>query len=248
MGKGLTSYDNKKEEVAKGYSDDPTRRLWINAGDIAFIRFLTDVEDVYWHRFHRIPQRSRMGKTYSQWKYCAVEDEGDCKYCSLDPLVDKNDVRIPRTRFFFWVYVKGILHKSPAKDGSWKEIKYAGDTYYKEEKNRVQIFETGPGQGGATEAKLKNWAKRFGTLTDRDYEWVRQGTEVSDTSYDLIPVEKKTVLKDEEEIKKGLMDLEELIKSQTKDTEDVVLPGSENEEVVSDDIIKDIESIFSDEK
>ena len=53
-------------------------------------------------------------------------------------------------------------------------------------------MKTGEGWGGYIISKFVRYFQKYGTLLDRDYEWIRQGKDMT-TSYELLPEDPSTL-------------------------------------------------------
>jgi hypothetical protein len=154
---------------------------------LARIRFISDISTFEWGWFHPVLTNSRTGKKYEKLIYCMAQDGDECKLCQ-----NEETARVKK-KLFFWVWTYGIYHTRPDDKNEWKKVDYYGDILYYEEINQPRLLQTGPGQSSQTEDKFGEWAKRYKTLCDREYDWARKGTGL-DTRYDLTPREdsKKT--------------------------------------------------------
>ena len=243
MPTGLQNTD-EREKVERSIRGRKTQRLRIASGDIARVRFLTDANEVYWAYFHSVKSMTRLGKTYSRWVYCdkTADPDADCEKCKKVDL-ESSEVSFPRFRMFFWVFLKNIQHIKKDDKELWKAIKRlgkSGKTFYEEEVNLPLVLETGPGNQGYIEERIKTWADKYGTLCDRDYEWSRKGEKMEDTVYDLIPMDSEE-FELSEELKDSLIPLEnvarpELVSEKTTTTEKQV--------VEDEDLGEEIAKIF----
>ena len=187
MAKGFGSMEaeGKKRSVASPF-------LKLKAGEIAIIRFITDLDDMEWAYFHGVARQTRLGsKNYAEEIYCKMQDDERCEYCEA---AGDSDARKVKVRMFFHVFCFGVLHAEKDADGKWKEIQYLGSKYFAETVNQFKILKTGVGTQGNLKERIKSWAKRNadeahpnGTLTNKVYDWIRQGSGREDTTYDLAP-------------------------------------------------------------
>jgi hypothetical protein len=150
---------------------------------VARIRFITDAADAESMWVHTIPKRTRLGKMFSTDYYCLAQDNLECPYCSN---LNKDISKVKR-KLLFKVYVYYVLHVANNAEKSWEQVDYFGTKMFKEQVNAVRFLYQGPGFNNSVENKFLNWEKRFKTLTDRDYEWTREGFTMSETVYDLVP-------------------------------------------------------------
>jgi hypothetical protein len=183
-----TGFSSMERDSKNRAFDTPFLKL--KSGDIAVIRFITDINQMEWGYFHTLKSKNRLGdKEFTEDMYCKMQDEQRCECC--ESTTDQN-LRKVKVRMFFHVYVYGILHKDPDSDSKWQLVNYAGGKYYFEAINQFKVLKTGPGSQGNIREKIKAWAKRAadaehpdGTLLNRMYDWTRQGSNM-DTIYDLI--------------------------------------------------------------
>ena len=182
-------------------------RMRLKAGDIARVRFLTDIDEIFWGYFHTIPKFTRTGKRYSESFYCIAEDKEKCPYCEAVG----EDIAVTRRKYFFWVYVYEIFHADQSKP-EWKAVEHDDETMYKEIVGAPKILETGPGMNSYIENRFNTWVRKFKTLIDRDYLWKRTGASMDDTSYDLVPEDKSDF--DSGLLKGELPSLEALVKKE----------------------------------
>jgi len=182
-----TGFDSMERDSKNRSFDSPYLR--VRAGDIAVIRFITDINDMEWGYFHEVKTRNRLGdREFTDDVWCKMQDEERCECCeSTDPKARKVKVRM-----FFNIFVFGILHKEQDQDGKWQQVNYAGSRYWYEKMEQFKVLKTGPGSQGNIREKIKAWAKRAanadfpdGTLINKMYDWTRQGSGL-DTIYDLI--------------------------------------------------------------
>lgn len=173
---GLENF-NKAMQEAKENRDDSRFVLRLKGGETAAIHFLTDGKDLVIANFHPVQKLSSGGKPYTQEVYCGYGDEGvDCKYC-----LDVTNTTPIRRRINAYVWVYSLTHE----DGKVEQV------------NAPRLFRAGPGNGGVFSNTLTSYLRKYTTLTDRDYEWGRQGKGKEDTSYTLIP-DKVVALTDEQ--------------------------------------------------
>lgn len=158
-----------------GARGDYIEELWVKAGESARIRFLTDGDEVITTFFHRVVTDKESGKVRES--YCTSSVGQDCQNC-----VDQ----VPKSlRWHVWVYVYYRLLSQPQE--GCEIIEQAGRVMYKQPVNKVMLLRRGVGKGQYLANKLQSLYQRYGTLLDRDYDWVRQGSTKDNTTYDLIP-------------------------------------------------------------
>ena len=132
--------------------------------------------------FHRVQQTSRTGKQFFGFVLCELEEDddgfisGECKWCDSGNSV--------QDYFLVWVYVYAIYHREPSPDPEvkWMRGKIGQITVYEEEVNAFKVWRGGWGAIQSLESKLE----RYGNITDRDYEWIRNGAKGDQqTRYEL---------------------------------------------------------------
>lgn len=217
MGKGMSSLRKEKEKRQAEFQSGNELKLRpiVKNGvpveedaKIARIRFITDLPDMMWGYFHNVMSVSRLGKKFNKEVYCMIQEDRDCMYCASS----EDKVRSTSLKMFFWVYCYQIYHVKPDTENKWKKEEYLGTEYYIEPVNDLRLFKTGPGQNDSFSLRLDNWFKRFKTLTDRDYEYCREGLGLK-TEYDLIPDSegKSELSEDIKEASKKITLLEDVI-------------------------------------
>jgi len=166
-------------EKARQHMSANDRELKLKDSEIARIRFITDGDDFYTDSFHSVPRKTPSGKDFSEDVLCTAQ-ERECSFCeSLEEALCKTKIKI-----FTWVYVYYILHRSEVENSSIFER--AGLKFFKQDINDFKIIKTGEGWGGYIANKFISYFNKYGTLLDRDYEWIRQGASLN-TTYELLP-------------------------------------------------------------
>jgi hypothetical protein len=182
---GLNQIKNKVNETQNFSNENRIRRLVIQDGETAILRFLTDGDGVVLAYLHELEEMSVKGKKYVR-KYCTKDTLGTCEYCTGG---DK-----PKGFMYLWAYVYSILHakQNPALDVDenakrWQPLKVGSQTFYKEEVDAPLIFMTKVGRKNVYRNMITNyWSEYNNTLCDRDYKWSRVGAGL-DTTYALTP-------------------------------------------------------------
>ena len=198
--KGLENLQKRLDKKAKDI-ESRGNRLRLSDGDVASIRILQEAADFFVPSVHPVQDVSAKGKTF--WRRFVCEGDG-CRWCQKGLDVTE--------RIYVWVWVSYILHKSPQDGKEWERVKNrAGATFYKEMIGAPRVLETGIGKSRYIAMKFINMNAEYGTLIDRDYNWLRTGSGKEDTAYDLIPTNLRKFYQEVPELK----DLEELIKSES---------------------------------
>jgi hypothetical protein len=142
----------------------------------AVIRFLSDVDDVFWGNFHRVMKRSQKGVTYYEPVFCLEELHQSCPYCQEDISMSY--------MFLAWVYE---YRQFMALAGEGRErITWNGLVRFKEEIGEARLMHYSHMHKGSIDMRVQ----RYGNLTDRDYEWIRTGVKGTNRpTYILEPVE-----------------------------------------------------------
>jgi hypothetical protein len=140
-------------------------------GESSRIRFLTDVDEIYFEYQHPVGE----GRTFKGFKPClSAAFEQACDFCD-------NGIKA-QLQFFAWVYE--YYHDYTVKGDGREAIKQGRRTVYREEVNGVKLLRA----AGGHKAGILLRADRDETLLERDYDWVRLGEKGStETKYLLEP-------------------------------------------------------------
>lgn len=200
---GLQALRQQMEEAQKAREQMKTsdRELKLKGGEIAHIRIVTEAPDIKTGMYHSTPAVSKNGKSYRNDVYCKSPNE-ECELCNNEAA----DIKKTRSKMFMWVYLYYVLHSEKRVD-SWVKIERAGMTFYKEDVNDFKYIKTGEGWGGYIVSKFLAYYQKYNTLCDRDFEWMRQGSEVNNTVYDLMPEDPSKM---DDKIKAGIASLQSL--------------------------------------
>lgn len=192
MGKWVDSFEKDKQMKKNNFDDVKLLKLKVitdasgtpRAEDakIARIRFLTDVKDAESVWVHNVAKLSRTGKRFTEEVYCMRQEGAECEFCH-----NESSKAPVKKKIMFWVYVYDILHLNNNTDQTWQSIMYMEKKYFVEPIHDTRLLTFGPGFNNYLETKVMSWKSRFGNITDRNYEWVREGYGMKDTSYDLVP-------------------------------------------------------------
>lgn len=188
MVKGLTSIvETQAKERQKG--NTLGLFLTLRDGDAATIRFITDADDFVSEYYHNgmSSKVSKNGKRIPFNDYCGYDDGFDCAHCAN---VSSPVARGRRINMYVWVY------EVARADGKVDEV------------NAPRVLRVGSGKGQYITNLFVSYVKKYGTLTDRDFEWRRTGGGVENTTYSLIPEDKGPAPKELNDALSKLPDLE----------------------------------------
>jgi len=181
---GLDEIRDKVADTESMFEGTRIKKLMINDGETAILRFITDGADVILAHMHELEEVSPKGKRYVK-RYCTKEDTGVCEHCSSG---DK-----PKGFLYLWSFVYAIIHarQNPALEVSqnaprWQPLKIGSQTFYKEEVNYPMVFATKVGKKSMYRNAITGFWQEYGSLCDRDYKWARNGAGL-DTIYTLTP-------------------------------------------------------------
>lgn len=164
------------------------------------LRFLTEYEDIYWERFHRVMENDQF-KGMTVCVNSALQQA--CKHCE--------EGKRPSTLFMAWAYVytQDYTSKPQRAFGEIEKVEVGRRTVYREQINEVRLLQASISHFDGIDLRYD----RVSNITDRDYEWVRVGkTGTKRPSYSLEPIEGgKTQLSDViVELRDALPDLEDV--------------------------------------
>ena len=166
-------------------------------GEFCKIRFLTDVEEMYFEWQHSVHDAKGQFRGYKVCPASAFNQEcDDCKAGNGASL-----------QFFGWVWEYNHTYTEPGDDRT--PIKEGKRTVYREDVGAVRLFR----YSNFHKASLEMRANKYGTLLDRDYEWIRSGEKGSKRpQYMLEPSDdgKEPMPKELVTIATGLPDLEDV--------------------------------------
>lgn len=147
----------------------------------AIIRFLTEAEDVFWGPFHRVKKRTSAGREWWDSVFCLEELGQACELCREEISAG--------TQFLAWVWQYKMYHAKQV-EGS-RQVDVNGLIRYEEINDEPRLMRYSHMHKGSIEMRLQ----RLGTLTDRDYEWIRTGPRGTNRpTYMLEPVGDPTEL------------------------------------------------------
>ena len=197
MLRGLDKIREKTQEIQAISSGDRIRYLFLDDGEAAIVRFMTDTDEIIEAKFHEVQEMTPSGNRWRK-RYCTFDDSGICQWCSQG--------NVPRRMLFLWSYVYYILHRKQnptlevdSNAQKWDLMKSGSSTYYKEEVNEPRVFRTKAGKDGLLRKMFVDFAEEYGTWCDRDYKWSRSGKGL-DTTYSLLA-------KDPKKMEKGIKDI-----------------------------------------
>ena len=208
MLKGISNIKKKTDEAIANQSKNRIWQVKLKDGEAALLRFLTEPNSVISAEFHTVKEMTPKG----EWRvprYCS--QDSSCKYCAEGGTTGE--------QIFLWAYCYYILHKqqNPRLDTDsnapkWKRVTDASkQVYFQEEVNAPRIFRTGPGKGSIYKMTLINYANENGTYLDRDYKWIREGSQKENTAYTLMPKDPKPMSDEIKRIIKTLPDLADVV-------------------------------------
>jgi len=208
---GLEQLKKRSEEIQKAREAmrNSNLELRLKADEIAHIRILSDAPDIQTGLFHRVARQTPSGKTFTEEIFCPMPDK-ECQFC----LSENSDIRSRRAKIFIWVYLYYILHKKPIQGVETEEVSRAGMRFYKETVNNLRYIRTGEGWGGYISSKFIQLYQKYGTLCDRDYEWIRQGDSMTNTVYDILPEDPTPIPDEVKKVIEKLPPLSKLVKGE----------------------------------
>lgn len=176
-------------------------------GEFSRFWFLTDGPDVYVEEFHTIQNSGGKGPRWYE-KICQASAFGQaCDLCE-QANKDDSDVSYARTQILIWCYeLQHFYSEKPNIKGEVKKAKVGGATYWVEEVNeprlmRISIMHRGP---------IKTRFDRHGTLTDRPFDWIREGAKgTTRPNYTLEPLEAEEMPDEVTEAMGTIPDLEDV--------------------------------------
>ena len=160
--KGLSNIPPAPSGGGKGSGDYIRFCTLRDDGEYAKIRFLSDVDEMFFEWMH--PQESivKGKRRFRGFKVCPSSAFNQaCDECDEDAQSS--------LRFTGWVweyshmYVEDGDNRIPVKEGK--------RTLYREDTNAPRLF----AYSNFHKASLEMRANKYGTLLDRDYEWIRSG-------------------------------------------------------------------------
>lgn len=190
---GLDALKQAQEREAK--KSNYSMFLFLRDGDVARVRFMTNGAEIQTQQYHTVPtgRQSKSGKALIEDVYCGWEDGQDCRYCGN---VSQETQRSRKMNMFVWVYE--VEHA----DGNVDAI------------HAPRVWRIGGGKAGYITNFLTTYVKKYGSLTDRDYEIRRTGAGMVDTTYNILPEDKGPVSDEQKAAVSKLPDLEALSKGE----------------------------------
>jgi len=192
-------------------------------GEFCKIRFLTDVDEMYFEWQHSVRDAQGNFRGYKICPSSAFNQE--CDDC-------KSGNNSASLQFFGWVWEYNHTYTEPGDNRT--SIKEGKRTVYREDVNAVRLFR----YSNFHKASLEMRANKYGTLLDRDYEWIRSGEKGSKRpQYMLEPSDdgKEPMPKELVTIAAGLPDLEDVAlgRVETLDVNKKDVPYGEEEKVIT---------------
>jgi len=203
-------------------------------GEFCRFRFLTEHDEIFWERFHKLGQGSDF-RGYTVCLNSALDQ--DCERC-------EKDEKPPTTLFLAWVYefshfypptseAKTALKKMKERDKDIviKKTKIGSASFFEVEVNEPMLMQYSTFFRGPIKAR----AEHHGTLLDRPFEWIRNGERrKQQLSYVLEGLDKEKMPEELKELMASLPDLEDVALGRVETLEQ---DGEEKED--SDDFLEE---------
>lgn len=211
--KGLADIKKKAAAANSGGGDGESPFLSLKDGDKVAIRFLQEFEDDSQYYDERrglvkVLMEHSNPKDFKQTMTCTAESEGRCWACEQTTLPDIGKKWKAKMRFY-----ANVLVRNP--DGE----------------DKVKILKRGFSDKDIG-MKLVNIAEEFEGLGGMDVSYMRSGSGLNDTSYDVIPKAPKKLTKAESELE--LIDISKFAKEVPYDQQAAFFAGEETESDASD--------------
>lgn len=198
-----------QQRAKTGGAGDGVRKMYLTAdGAIARFRYLTDAPDIFAHNFHEVEVQGAR-RTFTKDVLCLrkVGAEGEptdppeaCEFCSREtPLA-------AWWKGISWVWVYRMWAPTKLSDRYTKRAKHGEVLGYIEEVAEARLLILKRSISELTNTMFST----YGTLTDRDYNLVRNGRSGSQF-YSLVPLDKSTAPAEVQAALKGLPDLTETV-------------------------------------
>ena len=166
MGRGIENIP----DFTGGGGQGSTRHLRLRDDqESARIRFLTEGDEILFETFHRLPGQGN--SKFGGFKICVADAlDQPCDLC--ERMTGDNYGR--QTLMMAWVYE--YYHDYPEKPSGdrapkTEAVRVGRNTLYREEIGEARILKIAAAHKGAFNLR---WGK-YGTLLDRDYDFVRMG-------------------------------------------------------------------------
>ncbi len=227
-GRGIDSEDMPTGGSGGGGRPFIPKVMLRDDGEFCRFRFLTEHDEIFWERFHKLGQGSDF-RGYTVCLNSALDQ--DCECC-------EKDEKPPTTLFLAWVYefshfypptseAKTALKKMKErdKDISIKKTKIGSALFFEVEVNEPMLMQYSTFFRGP----IKTRAEHHGTLLDRPFEWIRNGERgEQQLSYVLEGLDKEKMPKELKELMASLPDLEDVALGRVETLDQ---DGEEKEEV-----------------
>ncbi len=209
-GRGIDSEDMPTGGSGGGGRPFIPKVMLRDDGEFCRFRFLTEHDEIFWERFHKLGQ----GSDFRGYMVCLNSAlDQDCERC-------EKDEKPPTTLFLAWVYefshfypptseAKTALKKMKErnKDTSIKKTKIGSTPFFEVEVNEPMLMQYSTFFRGP----IKTRAEHHGTLLDRPFEWIRNGERgEQQLSYVLEGLDKEKMPKELKELMASLPDLEDV--------------------------------------
>jgi len=169
MPKGYKEYETKRQEAADGGGGRGIYHVrCLEDKESCRIRFLTDHEDLYWDWFHRKMENG----AFAGMELCPRSLGQACAKCQIAKNATDDVIKRANTasmQVLAWVYEYEHFYTEPKEDR--KKVELGVATRYMKVVNEPRLWR----YSGAHMKSLEPTITRKGTLTDRDYEWIRAG-------------------------------------------------------------------------
>jgi hypothetical protein len=167
MPKGYKAYSQQQQERADGGGGGGGGIYHIRCledGESCRLRFLTDHEDLFWGWFHR---KTDASGNFAGMKMCPRELGTACEDCIAAKGGEER--RKASMNFLAWAYEYEHYYTKPVEGA--REVKIGLVTRYVKPVNEIRLWRYASAHMKALEPIIT----RKGTITDRDYEWLRAG-------------------------------------------------------------------------
>ena len=147
--------------------------------EFARIRFLTDANKYLFGTFHRMQGHGKNGGTFIDMVPCLQP----CSICSDERSLDKEERSKTQKLIFMWTWCFEIYHRKQESD-DWTPEMVGRTKLFKEVVNAVRLLRVSAFHRDGITLRYD----KFGTVLDRDYDWIRKGEAGSKKpSYTLDP-------------------------------------------------------------
>jgi hypothetical protein len=218
LAKGIGAMKDAQKRIQASMQSSGGRYVGIGDQESFLFRFMIDEDGITNGYFHRVPMEQN-DRSWTQDVPCLGDG---CPYCASD------DSKISKRsyKFLTWIWVYYRLHTKADEEGKWEPVEKDDGTFYKESLEKPMILK----QGYYFSRLLTAIYAKYGTLIDRDYECIRNGTGL-DTSYSLFPEDKRPMSKKVKAATKELEDIDGIIEGSNQN----LTPASKPREKVGEE-------------